>query len=116
MRVRYQADADLDARIVRGVKRLQPLVDFQSSAEAGLWRLPDPDVLRMAAGVKRVLATHDQRTMPRHFAQFIAERTSSGVIVVPKAVRIGAVVEELLLIWAASDAEEWSNLLAWIPL
>jgi len=84
MRVRFQADADLDARIIRGLKRRQPEVDIQTATEAGLVGLADPDVLRVAADSLRILVTHDQRTMPRHFAQFIAGRTSAGVIIVPK--------------------------------
>ncbi len=116
MRVRFQADADLDARIIRGLKRRQPEVDIQTAAEAGLVGLADPDVLRVAADSLRILLTHDQRTMPRHFAQFIAVRTSAGVIIVPKNISLGMAVEELLLIWAASRAEEWHNRLVWIPL
>lgn len=116
MKVRFQADADLDARIIRGVKRRRPEVDFQSSVEAALWGLPDPGVLQQSAISGRVPVTHDRRTMPRHFTRFIAAETSPGVIVVPKSVSMGAAVEELLLIWAASDAEEWRNRLAWIPL
>ena len=116
MRVRFQADADLDARIVRGAKRRQPLIDFQTAAEAGLRGLSDPDVLQIAADSGRVLVTQDRRTMPRHFSRFIASRTSPGVIVVSKDVPIGIAVEELSLIWAASEAGEWRNRLAWIPL
>ncbi|MBI4874709.1 MAG: DUF5615 family PIN-like protein [Acidobacteria bacterium] len=120
MRVRFQADADLDARIVRGVKRRQPGIDFQLAAESDLWGLPDPEVLQKSADAGRVLVTHDRRTMPRHFSQYIVARTSSGVIVVPKAVPIGIAVdiavEDLVLVWAASNAEEWRNRLAWIPL
>ncbi len=116
MRVRFQADADLDARIIRGLKRKHPEIDFQTAEEAGLRGLADPDVLRMAADSGRILVTHDRRTMPSHFAQFIAGRTSTGVIVVPKDILVGAAVEELLLIWAASQAEEWHNRLVWIPL
>lgn len=116
MRVRFQADADLDARIVRGLKRKQPEVDFQTAEEADLRGVADPEVLRVAADSSRILVTHDRRTMPSHFAQFIAGRTSAGVIMVPKDIPVGVAVEELLLIWAASQAEEWHNRLLWIPL
>ena len=32
----------------------------------------------------RVLVTHDQKTMPRHFAAFIAAETSPGVLIIPQ--------------------------------
>jgi len=116
MRVRFQADADLDARIIRGLKRKQPEIDFQAAEEAGLRGLADPDVLRVAVDSGRILVTHDPRTMPSHLARFIAARTSAGVIVVPRNIPVGVAVEELLLIWAASQAEAWRNRLVWIPL
>jgi hypothetical protein len=29
---------------------------------------------------------------------------------------IGAAIEELLLVWSASDGEEWTNLILYLPL
>ena len=116
MKVKFQADADLDARIVRGLKRRQPEIDFQTAVEAGLPGLGDPEVLWLAAGSGRILVSHDRRTMPGHFARFIAGRTSPGVLIVAKNPALGAIVEELLLVWAASQGEEWYNRLVWLPM
>jgi predicted nuclease of predicted toxin-antitoxin system len=46
-------------------------MDFQTAQEAGLRGLPDPEVLACAADDRRILVTHDRRTMPAHFADFI---------------------------------------------
>jgi len=54
--------------------------------------------------------------MPGHFARFITTETSAGVIIVPQAMPIVDVVESLLLIWAASEAEEWKNRICVLPL
>jgi hypothetical protein len=54
--------------------------------------------------------------MPDHFERFIAARVSPGVVVIAKQISIGMAVDELLLVWAATDAEEWHNRLVWIPL
>jgi hypothetical protein len=54
--------------------------------------------------------------MPAHFAEYVATAQSSGVILLREGTSIGVVVEELVLIWAASEAEEWINRLSWIPL
>jgi hypothetical protein len=69
----------------------------------------DPDVLGMAADEGRVLVTHDHRTMPRHFAQFISQCQSSGVFIIPQRIEIAAAIAELLLIWSASDSDEWTH-------
>ncbi|NUQ64240.1 MAG: DUF5615 family PIN-like protein [Pirellulales bacterium] len=55
---------------------------------ADLARRLDPEVLATAAREERVLVTHDQKTMPDHFADFIAKQTSSGVLVIPQHVSI----------------------------
>lgn len=54
--------------------------------------------------------------MPSEFAQFITSGRSSGVIIVSRKVPIETIIEELILIWAVSDAEEWINRIAKIPL
>jgi hypothetical protein len=116
MRVTFQGDANLDARIVCGLKRRLPEVDFRTAEEAILVGLADPDVLRLAAESGRILVTHDHRTMPSHFEDFICTRSSPGVIIVSKQAALAAVIDDLLLIWCASQAEEWQDRLIWIPL
>jgi hypothetical protein len=63
MRVRFQADADLDGRIIRGLRRIAPEIDIRTAADAKLDGLKDPEVLRTAADSGRVLVTQDRRTM-----------------------------------------------------
>ena len=40
----------------------------------------------------------------------------AGVFLIAQSLDIGTAVEELLLIWLASDASDWENRLAWLPL
>lgn len=54
--------------------------------------------------------------MPRHFGQFISQQVSAGVLVVPQHLQISVVVDELLMIWGASEAEEWTNRITHLPL
>ena len=116
MRVRFQADADLNEDIAAGLVRREPLIDFRTAEEANLRGLPDPQVLAVAAQENRILVTHDRRTMPRHFADLIVNQRSPGVVIIAQKVNVGVAIEELLLIWAASDAEEWLNLIVDLPL
>jgi hypothetical protein len=115
--IRFLADASLREAIVRGCRRREPGMDFLSANDAKLEGVPDPDVLRMAAEQKRVLVTHDFKTMPRHFAEFIQAHSSSpGVILVPQYLPIGQAIADLALIWAVCDPEEWQNRIAGIPI
>jgi hypothetical protein len=115
--IRFLADADLNEGIVAGCLRREPTMDFLSANEANLTGVPDPKVLALAAEQDRIVVSHDFQTMPQHFGAFLQTRGSSpGVIVVPQSLPIGEAIEELVLIWGATDAEEWENRILRIPL
>jgi hypothetical protein len=116
MTVRFQADADFSQTILLAALRREPSLDFQTAASGGVIGLTDPEVLAKAAQLGRVLVTHDFRTMPRHFANFVAQHQSAGVLVVSQALPIGVVLDDLLAIHAATEAEEWINRLGFLPL
>ena len=74
-------------------------------------------MLAIATAGRRILVSHDVGTMPRHFRTFReAGLQSPGVFLVPQRLDIGRAIDELLLIWFASDAAEWENRLVWLPL
>lgn len=116
MKVRFQADADLNEDIVSGVLRRVPEIDFQTASEAELERLTDPEVLALAAKEGRVIVCHDRRTMPIHFGKFIETQVSPGIFVVSQNAQILKVIEDLILVWAASDTEEYVNSIRTLPL
>ncbi len=116
MKVRFLADADFNSRVIKGLRRREPLVDFQSAKEAGLAGKSDIEVLEIASSLQRVLATHDRKTMPAAFGAFAAKRQSAGVLIVPQSLPVVVAIEELLLVWAASDAADWINMIFPIPL
>ena len=117
MKVRFLADADLNRAIVSGVLRREPSVDFLTAQAAGLRGMNDPAVLALAAERQRVLVSHDVGTMPAHFHAFrSAGIPSSGVFLIPQSLDVGAAIDELLLIWLASEASEWEDRLEWLPL
>ena len=78
MKVRFQADNDLDRTIVRGVLRRRPLVDFLSQP---INDVDDLTVLHLAAQDGRILVSHDISTMPEAFAQYCQGGHSPGVAV-----------------------------------
>ena len=116
MPVRLQADADFNQIIVAAVLRRFPEVDFRTAVAAGLAGLDDTAVLDIAANDGRILVTHDQTTMPTHFGEFIKTKTSPGLIIVPQSLAIREVADTLILIWAATTAEEWLNRIVYLPI
>ncbi len=117
MRVRFLADADLNQAIVGGVLRREPTLDFLTARAAALRGLTDAEVLELAAQQQRVLVSHDVGTMPSHFRIFVnAGKDSASVFLIPQSIDTRMAIDELLLIWAASEAAEWKTRLVWLPL
>lgn len=115
MTIRFQADADLRRAIILGVRRRESVIEFRDADEAGLRGLNDMQVLELAALEDRVLVSHDQKTMPYHFARFIASRASPGLLIIPQRLPISAAIEGLLLIWTTTDSDDWVNQVSFIP-
>jgi predicted nuclease of predicted toxin-antitoxin system len=104
---RFLADADFSRRT---------RIDFLTAHEAGLAGKDDLEVLSIAARERRILVSHDIDTMPQHFWEFIRTERSSGVFLINQNDPIALAVDELVLIWLASDASEWENQLRYLPL
>ena len=114
--VRFLADASLHDAIVTGCLRREPTIDFLSAHEARLEGVPDPNVLAFATKENRILVTSDLRTMPRHFGDFLeANGQCAGVFLVKQTAPLADVIDALVLIWSASDADEWRNRVVEIP-
>jgi hypothetical protein len=116
MTIRFQADVNLNQIILRAACRREPTLDFQTAETAGFAGLPDLEVLARAAEDGRILVTHDLQTMPRHFATFTTTRQSAGLLLIPQHLPIASAVDDLLLIWSTMEAEEWRNLMWYLPL
>ena len=116
MKIRFQGDYDLKRSIILGLKRKVPAISFRNADESGLQGLDDEEVLAIAAREGRILVSHDRRTLPSHFARFIAHHQSPGVILIDQSLPVKEAIDELELIWEASQGEEWINRLEFIPL
>jgi hypothetical protein len=116
MKIRFQADNDLDQRIIAATRRLDPAIDFQTAPDLGLHLgVPDEQVLILAAEQDRLLVTHDRKTMPDHFERFTVSHTSPGLIIISQTLSIGRAAEWLHLIWATSEPEEYVNSIYSLP-
>jgi hypothetical protein len=76
----------------------------------------DPEVLRISAESGRVLVSHDRKTMPGYFARFLEDGVSPGLIVVSQDLDIGSAIEDILLIWTATDVADWAGRIGFVPL
>ena len=90
------------------------LIGDEGAPERGT---PDPEILIWLERHNYILVTNNRKTMPRHFrAHLAAGRHVPGILCFRRALTIGAILDELELIWGASDAEEYYDCLIYLPL
>ena len=91
--LRLLADENLNANIVRSLRRRVDRLDRLSVQDLGLGGADDPTVLAVAAEQDRVLLTQDVRTVTRFaFERVDAGLPIPGVIEVVPGARLGAVI------------------------
>jgi hypothetical protein len=90
-------------------------VDFQTSGAAGLEGVPDPDVcrLRLNLGESWFRTTAE---VCLGIAMTFWRVTKARVFLISQDTPLRDAIDALVLIWAASDAEEWRNKLTYLPL
>jgi Domain of unknown function (DUF5615) len=115
--LRLLIDQDLDHVILRGLLLRVPHLDVITAHQVDLSNASDPEVLEWAAAHKRIIVTHDRRTMPYHASNRIARAEKvAGVIVVSRQLPISQVINELEIIVSCSDMIEWENIVKHLPL
>lgn len=116
MKTRFLADASFNERIVRGAIHAEPSIDFSTANDLNLEGLPDEEVLTVAAREGRILVTHDLKTMPFYFGRFVMRSRSPGVLLISQKTGMAEAIESILLVWSATEAEEWHNRICRLPL
>jgi hypothetical protein len=76
----------------------------------------DPEVLLFAEKSKRALVTLDKKSIARHEANHRAVNHHTwGVFNLRNGFSTLRYVEDLILIWSSSDAEDWRDRMEWLP-
>ena len=110
-------DENLNHRILRGLLRSIPHLDYRLAAAVGLRGADDPAVLELAVRQNRLLATHDLRTIPMHaYNRVKAGLAMPGVIAIPDDLPIGGVIDDLALLVECATASELQSLVIYLPL
>ena len=116
-RPRFLADHDLNEHIIDGVQRREPALEFIRTRDVGMSDRADAEVLAYAAQHGFIVVSHDVNTMPSNaFTLLDAGQAMSGLLMVQQTKPIAAVIDSLVLIWSASEAEEWHGQVRFLPL
>jgi hypothetical protein len=116
-RPRFLADHDLNEHIIDGLLRREPAIEFTRGRDVGLSERPDWEVLAFAAEHGFVVVSHDVNTMIGHATARIASGAPmSGLLMVSQSHPLLPIIESLLLVWIATEAEEWRDTIRFLPL
>jgi predicted nuclease of predicted toxin-antitoxin system len=115
--LRILLDENFNQRILRGIERLVPGLDYVIVQESELERSSDPVLLAWAAEHQRVIITHDINTVTKYANDRLrAGEPMAGVIIVPEDMAIGMAVEELAILIACSEPEEVESQVKYVPI
>jgi hypothetical protein len=110
-------DENFNHCILRGLRLRVPALDVVIVQETAMQGLKDPLLLREAAGLQRVLVTHDLKTMPRYaYARVAAGEPMPGIIAVPDDLPIDQAIEQLHIVVECCEDHELANQILYLPL
>jgi len=114
--MRFAADENFNGRILRGLQAKLSDFDVVRVQDTDLLGASDPELLEWLAQEQRILLTHDVKTMPG----FVAERVRQGlampgVIEVRRNLALGKAIDELEVLIGAGRAEDFDNLIWYVP-
>ena len=116
-RPRFFADHDFNENIIQGVLRREPTIEFIRAREVGLESNPDSDILAFATQQQLIVLSHDVNTMTAAaFARMAAGHSLSGVFMVEQLDSVAPIIESLVMIAVAREAEEWADQVNFLPL
>lgn len=115
--LRLAADENFSGRIVRGIRRQLPGVDLIRVQDSSFAGAADPDILRWAAEVDRILLTHDVSTMTAFAMQRVGRgERMPGLVEVRLELPVGRAIDDLVLLATASEPGEWEGQILYLPL
>lgn len=118
-RIRFLLDENVDPILRKAL--------HQQTPEMTVWRVGDPVVpaygtldpviLEWCSQNTFILVTYNRASMPVHLRERLdSGERASGIFVLRPSLTLDQIVQELTLIWAASDAEEYADLIWYLPI
>ena len=77
----------------------------------------DPELLAFCEQSQRMLVSLDRATMPAHVAEHRAAGGQTwGVLLITDRCSFRELLDDLVLIWNVSDADEWCDTVQYLPM
>ncbi len=116
-RPRFLADQDFNEHILQGVERREVLAECVRVRDVGLDARSDTEILAYAATQGFIVLSHDVNTMTAAaYARVAAGEPMGGLLLAHQRDAVGPIIEDLVIITVASEAEDWANQVRYLPL
>jgi Domain of unknown function (DUF5615) len=116
-RPRFLADHDFNERIVTGLLRREPVAQISHVRDFGLGSRSDTEILQFAWDQRFLVISHDVNTMSAAaYDRMDAKQSIFGLLLSRQSLPIATVIDNLVMIWAATEAEEWLNQVRYLPI
>lgn len=117
--IRYLLDENVDTIYRTELLKREPKMSIWKIGDPGTppRKATDPDILCWCEENSFILVTNNRKSMPRHLTDHLAkDRHVPGIFELNPDMGIGETIDELLLIWGASDVGEYRDLIVYLPL
>lgn len=110
------ADENFSHRILRGIRLRAGNLDVLIAQNVGFAGSKDAALLAWAAQQRRIVLTHDRQTIPKYaYERIRSQQAMPGVIVVSDTLPIGEAVEAVTICLECGAAEDFENLVTFLP-
>ena len=111
------ADEHFPHSIVDATRAVDSEDHFLTVQDVDLFEVHDREILAWAAQERRILLTHDVRTMPMYAAERLREgQAMPGLVLVPQSLPIGRAIDDLLLMAQCSQESDYEGIILRLPL
>lgn len=115
--IRFLTDEDIKSAILDGVRLRLSQLDIVRVQDVGLRTLRDERILEFAAIDRRIVISHDVRTMMGHAKNRLRlGKPLPGLFLIRQDVPIGLAIEEIVMVAECSQPEEWNGKIRFLPL
>jgi hypothetical protein len=117
--IKYLLDEHINPRLRKALKRLAPDIVVWRIGDpiTPLLSTPDQEILLWCEERGFSLVTNNRESMPVHLREHLAAgKHVPGIFTLNPDMTLGETADELVLIWGASEAEEYTDQLNYLPL
>jgi hypothetical protein len=118
MKPKFLLDENLSKKIKNAVLKFNPEIDILRVGDDETPPLGtlDPEILIYLEKSQRILITDNRKSMPGHLQDHWQNNQQIwGLFWVKKDTSISEIADSIYLLWETSEAEEWLNVIDWIP-